>query len=128
MEAIVCKSCGGTLQRISPTAYRCTHCGSTHDRPVVAEDFDPFAVVGGFILVVNVVIAISRMHSRWRLDELLREAEKIVADVLATYRQMSERPVKELLGSLHERKSMSDRDAEQLAFSIYDKVAERAGA
>ena len=88
-----------------------------------AIDLLPFWIVGGVVLFGDLMFALSSLFGRSRLKAELADAHGIIDAVLASYRTMSEKPAKQLLGSLHNRRFLVDGDAEQLAFRIYDEAS-----
>ncbi len=202
MDRIACSSCGGALQKVAGTQYRCLFCGTAHEldvrdapmralmdennarwhdinrrmeqffsavnyastldhtrrklrtpffvlnvagiatiawlvsamrtalasqsRAFVPSDLAPILAVAGFFVVVNVMLLISWTTARSRHRRAMSEARELVTDALASYREMSTRPPKEILGALHNRRLLQDDEAEALAFRLYDEAAAAA--
>lgn len=88
-------------------------------RGIIMKDMNPFLAVAGIMLALDGYYAAMILYGRHRLKKMVKEAQGIVLDVLRTYQQMSEKPAKELILSLHNPKKLMDKDSVQLAMDIY---------
>ena len=76
----------------------------------------PWLVVA---LAVTGVLAVTHLSLR---NATLRNARAIIADVLGVYRSMSDKPVKDLLQSLHNPRQITFDGAPEVASLVYGEI------
>jgi hypothetical protein len=94
-------------------------------RPVTPQDLIPFLVFAGIPLVATAAFVLKDAYHRRMRGKILDEARRIAAGVLATYREMSDRPAGDLLRSLHNRSRYRDENTESFALALYEEMADR---
>ena len=78
--------------------------------------------------VANAIFLVKEMHYRWLRGKARAEARDILAGVLASYRQMSDKPARDLMESLHNPRHLAGALGEQVAREIYDEVSGAASS
>ena len=198
MERVACKSCGGTLAKVSETTYRCAHCGTTHElgrddshavrallernnerwvtinrrmdefyaavntaagyeakrakfmswlvgaslfgvawfvifalatstMPGDSPDKVPFVAAFGIVPWLLLAVIVSGALAWGHLSQrksMQRKARAAIGDVVQTYRAMSDKPVKDLLQSLHNQQRLVVEGAPEIASAIYIEAIE----
>ena len=123
---IVSGLCVLTLVSIGPNFWNLI---AQNSREMVRKDLVPFLSIAGIMLALDAYYLLMIVYGRWRLKKMLNEAQAIIMDVLKTYQQMSEKPAKDMLQSLHNPKKFMDKDALQLAYNIYNQaLSQSAGS
>jgi hypothetical protein len=116
---IISGLCVLTLISIGPNFWNLI---AQNSRGMVIKDLSPFLSIAGIMLALDAYYLLVIVYGRWRLRKMLNEAKAIIMDVLNAYRQMSEKPARELILSLHDPKKFMDKDSAQLAMDIYDRA------